>query len=302
MADPVLSVLLIDPTPALKAALAGPGFALRQEMQSHGAQQTACDAVLLHAATLADLRAVPERADWQSLAVTSAVLVITDAVDAAVEAELIRRGVQGIVGAGDDLPRVVRQMVLRRRVEAESRLAYATDLATGLPHEAQLLEHMTQLLALRERQPAPMVLIVLRVEGVLEATARLGGEAGNVLRRKIAVRLRSGLRASDVVAAMGVDTFGVLLGHLEAAADGEQVAGKLVRSLQEPLLVSGQACRVRASLGLARFPQHGKDARALMQRAAAQAASVATVGPKGHAGPADRPLGGAGTAANDDDG
>ncbi|MDQ2780436.1 MAG: GGDEF domain-containing protein, partial [Pseudomonadota bacterium] len=283
MVEPVLSVLLIDPAPALKAALAESGFDIQVATPAQSPLPVSCDAVLLHAPALRALQALVERSDWPPLAAASAVLVVTEEADAAVETELIRRGVQGIVRASTELPRIIRQAVLRRRVEAESRLAYATDLATGLPHEAQLLEHMTQLLALRERQPAPMVLIVLRVEGVAQATARLGGEAGNILRRKIAVRLRSGLRASDVVAAMGLDTFGVLLGHLEAAADGEQVAAKLVRSLQQPLSVSGQTCQVRAALGLARFPQHGKDARTLIQRATAQAASVATDGRAGHA-------------------
>ena len=36
----------------------------------------------------------------------------------------------------------------------DARKAYATDLETGLPHQQQLIEHMSHLLALREREPA----------------------------------------------------------------------------------------------------------------------------------------------------
>jgi GGDEF domain-containing protein len=108
--------------------------------------------------------------------------------------------------------------------------------------------------------------------------ARLGAEAGNILRRKVAVRLRSLLRASDVVAAIGPDAFGVLLGRLEAHTDGERVAAKLVRALQQPTTVAGQPCRVVAHVGLALYPEHGKDAESLLQRASAQAGSVATLG------------------------
>jgi diguanylate cyclase (GGDEF)-like protein len=187
--------------------------------------------------------------------------------------------------------------VLLKRHERAARNAYATDLATGLPHEAQLLEHMTQLLALRERVPAPMVLLVLRIDGYAAVAARLGHESANVLRRKVAVRLRGGLRAGDVVAAIGPDAFGVLLGHLEAAADGERVAGKLVRTLQQPLLVAGQPCAVAAAVGMALYPAHGKDAQTLLRRASAQAASVATLGPEGLAVHTER---GAAGAANDE--
>ena len=41
----------------------------------------------------------------------------------------------------------MRHAVLRKRVERSAHTAYATDLATGLPHQAQLIEHLTQLLA-----------------------------------------------------------------------------------------------------------------------------------------------------------
>ena len=50
-----------------------------------------------------------------------------------------------------------------------------------------------------------------------------------MLRRKVAVRLRSGLRASDVVAAVGTDTFAVLLAWIEEADDAQRVADKLLR-------------------------------------------------------------------------
>jgi diguanylate cyclase (GGDEF)-like protein len=206
--------------------------------------------------------------------------------------------VQAIVPAGDALAlaRAVRHAVVRRRADRTARTAYATDLATGLPHQAQLVEHMTQLLALREREPAPMVLIVLRVDGFASAAARLGAEAGNILRRKVAVRLRSLLRASDVVAAIGPDAFGVLLGRLEAHTDGERVAAKLVRALQQPTTVAGQPCRVVAHVGLALYPEHGKDAESLLLRASAQAGSVATLGGEGFATANQRV---AGDAAND---
>ena len=110
---------------------------------------------------------------------------------------------------------------------------------------------------------------VVVFDGVAGVAAHLGAEAANVLRRKVAVRLRGGLRAGDVVAALGADAFAVLLGHLEALADGERVAAKLVRSLQQPLVVAGQPCAVSAAVGMALYPAHGKDAESLLRRAQA---------------------------------
>jgi diguanylate cyclase (GGDEF)-like protein len=283
--------------PALMSLLQGADCTVTTAIDLAGARQH--DAVLLVAMTPDELAALARRSDLPQAAFDSAVVVLTDAEDASAEADLLRLGVEAIVGAAEraTLPRWLRHAVLRKRVERAAHTAYATDLATGLPHQAQLLEHMSQLLALRERDPAPMVLLVLRIEGYAGAAARLGGEAANVLRRKVAVRLRSGLRASDVVAAIGPDAFGVLLPQLEQLTDGERVAAKLVRTLQQPLVVAGQPCAVGAAIGMALYPTHGKDAETLFKRASAQAGSIATVGSGGYAGATVHRIGGG--AAND---
>lgn len=293
------SALLLGPSaPGVASALQAAGFEVTQA--EAGASTQGHDAVLLWARDAAALQKLAIRPDLPQLAFDAAVLVLGPAADADTEAALLALGVEALLPAEEPaLPRAVRQAVLRKRHERQARHAYATDLATGLPHQAQLLEHMTQLLALRERVPAPMVLLVLHIEGFAAVASRLGAESANVLRRKVAVRLRTGLRAGDVVAAVGPDAFGVLLGHLEAQADGERVAAKLQRTLQQPLVVAGQPCPVRASVGLALYPLHGKDAQTLLQRAIAQAASVGTLGREGYAQRTER---GPEAAANDDEG
>jgi diguanylate cyclase (GGDEF)-like protein len=299
MSAQTLSVLLVgDADSALMASLAAAGCVVAHADSATGARQY--DAVLLGARTRRDLAALVQRSELPQAAFDSAVLVLAGESDEAVEDDLLSLGVEAVVSPDEmaALPRAVRHAVLRKRVERAAHTAYATDLATGLPHQAQLLEHMNQLLALRERDPAPMVLLVLRVEGYAGAAARLGGEAANVLRRKVAVRLRSGLRASDVVAAIGPDAFGVLLGHLEVLSDGERVAAKLVHGLQQPLAVAGQLCQVAVAVGMSLYPTHGKDAETLLRRASAQAGSVATVGREGYAGAS---VHGPGAAANDEE-
>jgi diguanylate cyclase (GGDEF)-like protein len=259
------------------------------------------DAVLWRAPDAAALAGLREQPALATIAHDSALVVHADLEAPAEETALLKLGVEALL-AGDDAvatARALRHAVWRKRVEQAARRAYATDLATGLPHQTQLLEHMTQLLALREREPAPMVLIVLRVGGFAQAEQRFGAEAGNVLRRKVAVRLRGGLRASDVVASLSPEVYGVLLGRLESKHDGERVAAKLVKALELPLAIAGQPCRVTAQIGLAVFPDHGKDAQTLLQRALSQAVSLATVGPQGLGATVHR-IGGA--AANDQPG
>jgi len=232
---------------------------------------------------------------------TAVIALLLEAPGDAVLTALLERGVQDVVvqtdSAVEALQRRMDIAVRRKVLDRVARKAFATDLATGLPNHAQMLEHVTHLLALREREPAPMALIALRVDGLATVKASLGAESANVLRRKIAVRLRASLRASDVVASIGNDAFVVLLAWIDAASDGERVAGKLVQMLRQPFNVAGSDVAVAVSAGLALYPDHGKTADALLRRAVGQAASLAAMGREGFANRVER---GPAAAANDD--
>ena len=260
--------------------------------------QQAYDAIVIWQAGASSL---PALAAWPGLAravLDTALVVVAPEPDAPEALRLVHLGVQDVLPPREAgvaaLARAVRLAVERKRLERMARKAYATDLATGLPNHAQLMEHMSHLLALREREPAAMALLALHIDGLGATEARLGTEAANVLRRKVAVRLRSGLRASDVVASVGVDSFVVLLAWIDDAANADRVALKLAQSLQRPFTVAGQDVAIAVATGVAQYPLHGKEAEMLLRRALGQAGEGQVLG---RAGLSPR-LGGA--AANDD--
>jgi diguanylate cyclase (GGDEF)-like protein len=259
------------------------------------------DALVLQAADATQLHALQHWSALSHAVLDMALVVVTPEPEGGEVARLLQLGVQDVIPAREAHPERIalslRLAVERKRLEIAARRAYATDLSTGLPNHAQLMEHMTHLLALREREPAPMALLVLRVEGLATAESKLGTESANVLRRKIAVRLRSGLRASDVVAALGADRFAVLLAWIDDAADGQRVADKLSQSLQRPLSVAGQDVAVAVGAGVARFPGDGRDADALLRLAGSQASQSNAHGRVGFANRIER----GGTAAANDE-
>jgi diguanylate cyclase (GGDEF)-like protein len=267
--------------------------------------QSSFDAVLIAARTV-DARGL---LNWPALSQASTdpalIVLTTDDPGAELAVLLARRGVQDVLPISidpiDALPRAIRLAVERKAQEQLTRKAYATDLKTGLPNQSQLIEHVNQLLALREREPAPMALLAVRVEGLATAEARLGIESANVLRRKIAVRLRVGVRSSDVVASVGTDVFAVLLPKLQDPQDAEQVAAKLTLALHPPFSITGHDVAVAVATGIAQFPQDGKDAISLLRRAAGIAASAPAKGRDGFANRAER-QGEPTQAANDDRG
>jgi GGDEF domain-containing protein len=288
----VITLLCCGPAPAGLGESAWGAFAVEVVADLHAAAarlaQGPLDALLV---------AVPDAAPllrWPSLAraVHAASVVVVGDVAPDDALQLARVGVQDVVprDAGTHaLARALRLAVERQRRLAPVRDAGSTDLATGLPQRAQLLEHMTQLLALREREPAPMAVIVLRLDGLAAAEARVGPVNAQILRRKAAVRLRASLRASDVVATIDRDHVAVLLAWIDQPADAPRVAHKLVQALARPLRVAGAEVVLGAGAGVGLYPAQGSDAEALLRAALHEAAQGAP-----HAG------GGGATAANDD--
>ena len=241
---------------------------------------------------------------WPAAA-SPAILVVADQPSAAQILEWTKWGVQDVLTAkactqaslGQRMLAAIERHRLTQELRATGVSAYATDLDTGLPHEQQLIEHMSQLMALRERQPSPMALLVLRIEGLATAQAHWGADAAHALRRKVAVRLRAGVRASDVVASLGDDSFSVLLSTMLAPGDAVQVGAKLTAALHAPFKISGTEVAVSAALGIAQYPQDGSHAQALLQRAVGLANARAAQGRVGFANFSES---GGAAAANDD--
>jgi predicted signal transduction protein with EAL and GGDEF domain len=119
-----------------------------------------------------------------------------------------------------------------------------------------------------------MALLGFRIEGLRPRGEGAESTDFETLRRKIAVRLRAGVRASDVVAAVGDETFAVLLGSILTGADADRVAAKLVAALVAPFTVATVDRSVAVAFGIAQYPQDGREAERLLRRALALAAAA----------------------------
>ena len=298
-----LRLLLIGASPqfASLAAPAGDAVATTDraatlaEAQAMLGGEEAYDVIVLDAPSV-----VVSAAEVEAIAARAALVAVVIEPDAEHALGWLRRGADDVL-APEELAGAAGWRRLRFAIERRRRLegrqpAYATDPATGLPHRQQLVEHLSQLLALREREPAPMAVLALRVEAPAD-----GGAVDDMelLRRKIAVRLRAAVRASDIVASVGDDSFVVLLGAVLSPAEAARVADKLAAGLVVPFRIGAGELSVGVAIGIAHYPHDGCQADRLLRRALALAAVAPPMAPGGPAAAHD-PNGTLRTAANDE--
>jgi diguanylate cyclase (GGDEF)-like protein len=145
------------------------------------------------------------------------------------------------------------------------RLAYEDPL-TGLPNRALFSDRLTGAVTLARRNGTPLTVMLMDLDRFKHINDTLGHAVGDNVLREVGLRLRSVLRESDTIARLGGDEFGVLLptGNEDRIAE---VVRKILRAIEQPIECEGQWLDVGASIGIARYPEHGDNPGALISRA-----------------------------------
>jgi diguanylate cyclase (GGDEF)-like protein len=153
-------------------------------------------------------------------------------------------------------------------------LAYYDDL-TGLPNRSffkKLLERKIED-AERYRQTCSIVIIDLNDFSRINDT--FGHSIGDEFLKTVCSRLLNTLRSSDNVARMfegriarmGGDEFIVLLQGLDSFLDASRVAHRILNGLSRVYEMGGHELFITASIGIASFPDDGKNADDLIKNA-----------------------------------
>ena len=233
-------------------------------------KEEAFDAVLLdisksHSQGLDSISRIEEAAS------NVAIVALSEVVDEAFALEVVQAGAQDylVKGQGDGflIARSIRYAIEHKK--EKGRLSYLAqyDQLTGLANRVLFRDLLDKALARADRSKLPVALMFIDLDRFKIINDTLGHDVGDLLLKVVAQRLQGCVRSGDLISRLGGDEFTVIQESVSRKHEIEVVAQKIMTTLMQPFALDGQELFVGASIGIAIYPNHGKDADTLIKYA-----------------------------------
>lgn len=169
--------------------------------------------------------------------------------------------------------------VLRNVQRTPGRDSRFVDTLTGLSTRERFLAGLEQVLHQERLRERHLALIYLDLERFSQINETLGRRAGDAVLRTVATRIEGCMRGCDQViqfssanqssrlARVGGDKFVMLFSAISSQDDVRNLARRLRRLFLEPIQCDHTTVAVEPRIGIALFPQDGRDAESLFASA-----------------------------------
>ncbi|MFO0752152.1 MAG: EAL domain-containing protein [Thermodesulfovibrionales bacterium] len=161
------------------------------------------------------------------------------------------------------------KLLEERLLENEYQLNHLAhhDPLTGLPNRMYFTNRLQQEVVRCRRYSHAMAVLFLDLDNFKKINDSLGHDVGDLLLKEAAERIRSCLRASDVVSRLGGDEFTIILPELEKNGGAAVVAQKIIGQVSRPFLIGQYDLYITVSIGIALYRLDGEDGDSLVKNA-----------------------------------
>jgi len=152
----------------------------------------------------------------------------------------------------------------KEKTEKITKAGYFDGL-TGLPDKHLFCDRLRAAISFAGRYQHKLAVMMMNIDRFKDLNDVLGVQAGDELLNAVARRLEVLFRKEDTIARLGGDEFIALVPRLDQVNHIFRVARRVMDAFQLPFIVQGQQIFIHMSLGVSIFPNHGKDAEALIR-------------------------------------
>jgi len=154
----------------------------------------------------------------------------------------------------------------RSQQQRLDRMAFYDQL-TELPNRAKFMATLGEALEDGRAREHVFALHSIDLDGFKAVNDTAGHSVGDLALQEVGRRLRELVRPCDLPARLGGDEFVLLQGEISRRSDMIALAGRIVAKLSEPYVLEGRTYALGASVGVALFPEDGRDAKSLLRNA-----------------------------------
>lgn len=156
-----------------------------------------------------------------------------------------------------------------QRQEAESRIEQLAwyDSLTGLPNRNLLRESMRDMIMTAANRRRRIAVMLTDLDRFKDVNDTLGHLVGDTLIKSAAQVLHDTVGDAGMVARLGGDEFVVLINEFEHRQEVAVLAARIAHALNRTDLIPNVDTQVSASIGVALFPEHGRDMSTLLKNA-----------------------------------
>jgi len=144
------------------------------------------------------------------------------------------------------------------------KLAY-DDPLTNLANRSRFANELEAAITQATRGDGRLSMLMMDLDRFKYVNDTLGHSVGDHVLREVSARLESTVKQAECIARLGGDEFAILVRHSDG--DLADLARAIIKSLEQPILFEGQPLDVGTSIGIAHFPEHGRDAQTLVRNA-----------------------------------
>jgi diguanylate cyclase (GGDEF)-like protein len=179
--------------------------------------------------------------------------------------QIIKVGGQDEIGELAEAFNQMRQGISERQNQIMD-LAY-NDPLTSLPNRAFFNQELSAAIGHALASGESMSLMMIDLDRFKMVNDTLGHHIGDLLLRQVGDRMKDLVRqGAATVARLGGDEFAILLPATDIGA-ARALATRLIKHLEEPIVVEGQIVDVSGSIGIVSCPANGTDVNTLFRRA-----------------------------------
>ncbi|MBX0314090.1 PAS domain S-box protein [Planococcus glaciei] len=162
---------------------------------------------------------------------------------------------------------IARDITERKRLQDKIAKMAFYDHLSDIPNRRTFDDKLQKAIDQAKRSGKKVAILMLDGRKFKQINDRFGHDAGDAVIKEMAKRLQACVRPIDTAARLGGDEMGVVMPELDSEEEAENMAQRILKSFETPLVFNGFEIKIGAGIGISLYPGHTLNEKQLIKYA-----------------------------------